>query len=70
MSSSQSFSFTLLGVEAGKINIPEATYKTGNEKMMINPVEIIVLNEKHKPVSPKKNQETIKPTTTREKKKI
>jgi oxygen tolerance protein BatD len=70
MRSSQSYSFTLLALEEGKIIVPEAAYKTGNEKMVINPVEIIVMREKQKSESSKKNQETTKPTVTREKKKI
>jgi hypothetical protein len=70
MSSSQSYSFSLMAAEEGKIIIPATSYKTGDEKLMINPVEIIVLNQNYKPTMPKKNQETIKPTTTREKKKI
>jgi len=70
MRSSQSYSFTLLAVEEGKIIVPAAAYHTGKENLAINPVEITVMNEKQKPASSKKKQETTKPTTTREKKKI
>gem|GEM_PF-1160087 len=70
MRSSQSYSFTLMAVEEGKIIVPAAAYQTGKEKMAINPVEIFVVNEKQKSATSQKKQETTKPTTTREKKKI
>jgi hypothetical protein len=70
MSSNQSYSFTLLAMEEGKLIIPKTVYKTGKTEMAINAVEIMVLNEKYKQAPPNKNQENTKPTTTREKRKF
>ena len=53
MSSSQSYSFTLMPQKAGKLVIPKTTYVYGQEKMNINPVEIVVLEDyTHHPVPP------------------
>jgi acetaldehyde dehydrogenase (acetylating) len=70
MSSTQSYSFTLLAMEAGKLVVPGTTYQTGKDKVSIQPVEIIVLTEAGKPISPKKKSEETKSTPTREKKKF
>ena len=42
MTSSQSYSFWLQPTGAGKLTIPGASYGTGNEKLTIDPVEIVV----------------------------
>jgi len=70
MSSNQSYSFTLLGMEPGKLVVPEAAYKTGHEMLSINPVEIIVIDGDGPSVSPSKSKETTGSKTTREKRKF
>jgi hypothetical protein len=70
MSSSQSYSFTLLAMEKGKLIVPETVYTSGKDEMKIHAVEIVVLGKDEKPSSPGKNQETPQPTTTREKRKF
>jgi hypothetical protein len=70
MSSNQSYSFTLLGMEPGKLVVPEAAYKTGNEVLAIHPVEIIVVAGDGQSVSPSKSKETAGSKTTREKRKF
>lgn len=70
MSSSQSYSFTLLGMEPGKLVLPEAAYKTGDELLAINPVEIIVIAGEGQPASPSKSKETTGSKSTREKRKF
>lgn len=70
MSSNQSYSFTLLAMEPGKLVIPETSYKTGNEVLAINPVEIIVSKGDAQSVSPSKSKETTGSKTTREKRKF
>ncbi|MBK9984778.1 MAG: BatD family protein [Saprospiraceae bacterium] len=67
-SSSQSYSYILRPAEEGKILIPEAYFRDGENSLKIDPVEIVVLNDAHRlPVEPQINKST-KPT--REKKKF
>ncbi len=67
-SSSQSYSYILRPAEEGKIVIPEAYFRDGENSLKIDPVEIVVLNEAHQlPMEPPKSKPT-KPT--REKKKF
>lgn len=42
-SSSQSYSFILVGLEEGTLTIPGAKYVTGEESMVIEAVEVIVV---------------------------
>ncbi|MEP6794202.1 MAG: BatD family protein [Saprospiraceae bacterium] len=67
-SSSQSYSYILQPVDEGKIVIPEAYFRDGENSLKIDPVEIVVLNNtRQPPVEPPVNKST-KPT--REKKKF
>lgn len=70
MSSNQSYSFTLMAMEAGILVIPAATYQTGEEKLTINPVEVVVLATSGAPSSSKPATEKSSSTTTREKRKF
>lgn len=67
-SSSQSYSYILRPVDEGKIVIPEAYFRDGENSLKIDPVEIEVLKDAHKlPTEPPVNK-SIK--QTREKKKF
>jgi len=70
MSSNQSYSFTLMALEAGTLIIPAATYQTGEEKLTINPVEVVVLTTPGTKSSSKSATEKPSSTTTREKRKF
>lgn len=70
MSSNQSYSFTLMALEEGTLTIPKATYQTGEEKLTINPVEIVVLSTPGAPSSSKSATQKSSSTTTREKRKF
>lgn len=70
MSSNQSYSFTLMAMEAGTLIIPAATYQTGAEKLTINPVEVVVLSTPGTPSSNRPASEKSSSTTTREKRKF
>ncbi len=70
MSSNQSYSFTLMAMEAGTLTIPKATYQTGEEKLTINPVEVVVLSAPGAPSSSKSATQKSSSTTTREKRKF
>lgn len=66
--SSQSYSYILRPAEEGKIVIPEAYFRDGENSLKIDSVEIVVLNDAHQlSVEPPINKPT-KPT--REKKKF
>jgi hypothetical protein len=69
MSSSQSYSFTMLAIEAGKLTVPGTSYQTNKEKMAVHAVDIIVMTE---PTSPSSKMKTDSPAikTTREKRKF
>jgi uncharacterized protein (DUF58 family) len=68
--SSQSYSFLLRPLEEGKLIIPMTSYQDKEEKMTIQPVEIIVVAQKDKPVSPKSITQTPAAKPTREKRKF
>lgn len=70
MSSNQSYSFTLMAMEAGTLVIPAATYQTGEEKLTINPVEVVVLATPDAPSSSKPATGKSSSTITREKRKF
>lgn len=70
MSSNQSYSFTLMAMEAGTLILPEATYQTGEKKLTINPVEVVVLSSPSAPSSSKSVTEKPSSTSTREKRKF
>lgn len=70
MSSNQSYSFTLMAMEAGTLVIPAATYQTGEEKLTINPVEVVVLATPGAPSSSKPATGKSSSTITREKRKF
>jgi hypothetical protein len=70
MSSNQSYSFTLLAIEEGKLTIPETVYKSGKEEMKINPVVVVIVDEWDKAKPSKQKEEPSKPATTREKRKF
>lgn len=70
MSSSQSYSFTLMAMEDGQLIVPQTFYKSNKEEIAIHPVAIVVLPAGHQPSSAKKVEEESKPTTTREKRKF
>ena len=71
MSSNQSYSITLMAMDAGTMLIPSATYQTGKEKLTINPVEVVVLSSTSGgPSSSKPATEKSSSTTTREKRKF
>jgi hypothetical protein len=70
MSSNQSYSFTLLGMEPGKLVVPEAAYKTGDDILAINPVEIMIVDGDVQPVPSTKSKENTGSKTTREKRKF
>ena len=68
--SSQSYSFTLLGLEEGKIKIPKTVYKSGKELIDIKPIEIVVRENGASPSGQKKSKETTTPAVAREKRKF
>ncbi|MDZ4748585.1 MAG: BatD family protein [Saprospiraceae bacterium] len=70
MSSNQSYSFTLMAMEAGTLIVPKATYQTGEEKLTIRPVEVVVLATPGSPSSSRSASEKSSSTTTREKRKF
>lgn len=71
MNSSQSYSFKLMPMEEGKLIIPEASYQTRGEALLIQPVEVIVLSRRDKPAaSSKAGNEPSPIKTTREKRKF
>ena len=70
MTSNQSYSFTLMAIEEGKMLIPAATYQTGEEKLHINPVEVVVLSTPGASSSSKSATAKSSSTTTREKRKF
>jgi hypothetical protein len=70
MTSSQSYAVTLMGLEAGKLLIPETAYKTGKDTLSIKAVEVIVLDNYAKAPGSSGKTETQKPVTTREKRKF
>lgn len=70
MSSNQSYSFTLLAMEPGTLVIPAATYQTGEDKLTINPVEVVVLAAPGTSGSSKSSTAKSSSTTTREKRKF
>jgi hypothetical protein len=70
MSSNQSYSITLMALESGTLRIPSAIYQTGDDKLTINPVEVVVLAEPGTPSSSKAATDKSSTTTTREKRKF
>ncbi len=70
MSSSQSYSFTLLAVEAGKLTVPGTTYQTDKDKMAIEAVDIIVTSESKSPSPSKMKTDPPSLKSTREKRKF
>lgn len=70
MSSNQSYSFTLMAMETGTLIIPAATYQTGEEKLTINPVVVVVLSTSGAPSTSKSASEKTSSITTREKRKF
>ena len=65
-----SSSFMYQNMEAGTLIIPAATYQTGEEKLNINPVEVVVLATPGTKSSSKSATEKPSSTTTREKRKF
>lgn len=68
--SSQSYSFLLRPLEEGKLVIPKATYEANEEEQIIQPLEVIVVAAKNKPVSPKTITTSPNTKATREKRKF
>jgi hypothetical protein len=59
-----------MGLEGGKLLIPETTYKTGKDSLSIKAVEVMVLERDGKPATSPNKTETQKPVTQREKRKF
>ena len=55
-SSSQSYSFTLAGLEEGILTIPDAKYITGEESIVIDALEVIVVVSMSQPTVSSKNK--------------
>jgi hypothetical protein len=70
MTSNQSYSFQLQPLEKGNLLIPKATYETKEQTISIQPVEIVVLQKKEKPATPKTITETSPAKSNREKRKF
>lgn len=70
MSSSQSYTYMFRPVEVGKIIIPEARYKSKNDTMKIEPVEVVVNKYGQKSKAKKSETELAPAKPAREKKKF
>ena len=68
--SSQSYSFLLRPLEEGKLVIPKTTYEAKEAQQIIQPIEIIVVAAKDKPVAPKSITTSPNTKATREKRKF
>jgi len=70
MSSSQSYSFSLLPQEEGELQVPGTTYVTKADSVTIQPVKIVVGAGISKPSSITLNPESSSSRSTREKRKF
>lgn len=70
MNSFQSYSFSLLGREAGVLLVPNTTYVSKTENLTIQPVTIVVGASSSKPTTVTTVPETSSSKSTREKRKF
>lgn len=68
--SSQSYSFGLMGMVEGRMVIPKASYNTKEDVVAIQPIEIMVLPEMDQPAFSKNSTESPGSKKIREKKKF